>query len=263
MTSQLRVRPRIWIGFLIWIGYCAVTSVVQALMGVPYPDFGTSGGNLFRGAGVSLIVGAILLAITTSLLGWWRPALFDRRRSAHRWPIIAPIAMAVLAVLNLIGTDWGSYDLAFFGASIVLLLVGFTEELTNRGLLVVALRSRLAEGWVWFLSTLAFALMHYLNVLGGQAFGPTTVQVGFAFLGGTIFYVLRRVTGSLVWAMVLHGVWDFSTFAAAHGTISPLSGVVNVVYPLFGALALISLPWVIRGAQERTAGPASSSSSAP
>jgi membrane protease YdiL (CAAX protease family) len=147
MDRPLRVRPRIWIGLAVYVGYLIVVYAVQAFSGVRYDELGESGSNLFFGAGLSLIVAAVLLAITTTLLGWWRPALLDRRRSV-RWPIIAPVLMAVALIVNLVSTDWASYDGAFFAASIVILLVGFTEEITTRGLLLTGLRSRLTEGWV-------------------------------------------------------------------------------------------------------------------
>ena len=116
MDQALRVRPRIWIGLAIYVGYLVVVYTVQAFSGVRYDELGESGSNLFFGAGLSLIVAAALLAITTRLLGWWRPALFDRHRSV-RWPIIAPIVMVVALVFNLVSTDWASYDSAFFAAS--------------------------------------------------------------------------------------------------------------------------------------------------
>ncbi|KQZ09188.1 hypothetical protein ASD23_12950 [Agromyces sp. Root1464] len=250
MPNALRVTPRVWIGFAIWVGYLVVIFAMQRVTGVPYTELGESGENLFFGVGLSLIVGTVLLAITTSLLGWWRPVLFDAARSRHRWPLIAPFAMAVLLVVNLAVTDWAAYDAAFFGASIVLLLVGFTEELTTRGLLLVGLRSRLSEPWVWFLTTLAFALMHYVNVLTGQDFLPTTLQVGYAFLGGTIFYILRRTTGSLVWAMVLHGFWDFSTFSSGYGETSPLVGLTATLYGVVGLFALVAVWWTFRSAAQ-------------
>ncbi|MFE6965366.1 CPBP family intramembrane glutamic endopeptidase [Agromyces sp. NPDC057679] len=250
----LRVRPRVWIGLAIWLGYVIVVFIVGKLSGVPYTEMGRDGGTLFLGAGLMLIVGAILLAITASLLGWWRPALFDRKHGA-RWPIFVPAIMAVALVINLASTDWGSYDLGFFAASIVLLLVGFTEEMATRGLLLVGLRSRLHEGWVWFLTSAAFALMHLTNALSGQDIGLTMTQVGMAFLGGTIFYILRRTTGTLIWAMVLHGLWDFSTFAVGHGTPGPLAALASPVFMLAGALGLIVVAFVIRGADERTDAP--------
>ncbi|WP_233437783.1 CPBP family intramembrane glutamic endopeptidase [Agromyces laixinhei] len=250
-AASLRVRPRIWIGLAVWLAYALLVFAVQQLSGVPYTEFGRDGGTLFLGAGLSLIIGAILLAITASLLGWWRPALFDRKHSA-RWPIFVPAIMVVALLLNLASTDWGSYDVGFFAASIVLLLVGFTEEMATRGLLLVALRSRLGEGWVWFLSSALFALMHLTNALAGQDMALTLTQVGMAFLGGTVFYILRRTTGSLIWAMVLHGLWDFSTFAVGHGTPGPLAALGSTVNLIAGIAGLAVVAFVIRGADERT-----------
>lgn len=250
-TETYRVQPRVWIGLVIYLGYVAVVFGVHQISGVPYTDYGKSASNLFLGAGLSLIVGAILLAITTTLLGWWRPALFDRHRSAHKWPIIAPAIMAVALLVNLISVDWGAYDLAFLGASIVLLLVGFTEELATRGLLLVGLRSGLSEVWVWFLTSALFALMHLVNAFIGQGLGPTLQQAGLAFGAGTIFYILRRVTGSLIWAMVLHGLWDFSTFAVSHGTAGPFFAFGGVLEIVAIVLALVSVAFVVRGADER------------
>ena len=254
MVDSLRVRPRVWIGLVVYVGYATVVFSVQRLTGVPYDQLGDSGSNLFFGAGLSLIVAAVLLAITTTLLGWWRPALFERQRSV-RWPIIAPILLAVAMLLNLVSTDWNSYDGAFFAASLVLLLVGFTEELTTRGLLLTALRSRLHEGWVWFVTTALFAGMHLLNAVTGQAIGPTIRQVLFAFVAGTVLYILRRTTGTLVWAMVLHGLWDFSTFALTHGTPRATAAIGGIVEVAAGIVALIAVALVVRGANERSDAP--------
>ncbi len=249
-TGPLKVRPRVWIGFAIYVGYVVVVFTIQRLSGVPYTDLSDSGRNLFFGAGLFLIISAVLLVITVTLLGWWRPALFDRHRSV-RWPIIAPILLGLALIGNLAATDWSSYDAAFFAASIVLILVGFTEEITTRGLLLTALRSRLGEGWVWFISTAAFALMHLVNALSGQAIGPTIQQVGLTFMAGTIFYILRRTTGTLIWAMVLHGLWDFSVFALTHGTPGPLAAIGAGGEIVAGVLAFIAVAFVIRGSRER------------
>lgn len=249
--TRRRVHPRVWIGLAIWLGELLIVFAVQALSGVPYDLWGNSASNLFFGAGVSLIVATVLLAITTSLLGWWGPALHDRARSKHRWPIFIPILAFVAVGLNLAATDWSAFSGAFLAASLVLCLVGFTEEIVNRGLLLVGLRSRLSEGWVWFLTSLLFALSHMVNIALGAEAGGTLVQVFFAFLSGTTFYILRRVTGSLWWAMLLHGAWDFSVFAVGIGDASDLAAIANVVEPTAGIIGLICVVFVIRGADER------------
>lgn len=245
------MRPRVWIGVAIWLGYVATVFAVQRLSGVPYPDLGQSGSTLFRGAGLSLIVGTVLLAITTSLLGWWRPAMVEKERSV-RWPVIAPALLLPAVLVNLVSTDWDAYDAAFLAASLVLLLVGFTEEIVTRGLLVVALRTRLGEVWVWLLSSLAFSLMHLVNLASGQALGPTLVQLLMTFLSGTLFYILRRTTGTLVWAMLLHAFWDFSVFAVGRGEAGPLAPLAGGINMLAAVVGLVVVAFVVRARPSRS-----------
>ncbi|MFF2268610.1 CPBP family intramembrane glutamic endopeptidase [Cellulosimicrobium cellulans] len=247
--AGLRVRPRVWIGLAVWVGYLVLVYVVQVASGVPYDTWGDSARNLFVGAGVSLIVATVLLAVTTSLLGWWRPALFEISPSRHRWLVFVPALTTVAALMNLIGTDWSAYSGAFFAASLTLALVGFTEELVNRGLLLVGLRSRLGEGWVWFLTSAMFGLSHLVNIALGADDVATAQQVVSAFLAGTVFYILRRTTGSLVWAMILHGLWDFSVFAAGVGTPSDIVYIANVLEPAAGVIGLALVALVIRDAR--------------
>ncbi|WP_104089934.1 CPBP family intramembrane glutamic endopeptidase [Arthrobacter sp. GMC3] len=256
-STALRVAPRVWIGFAVAVGYLVLVVLFQASSGVPYPEWGSSGANLFRGVGVSLIVGTIALAVVVTALGWWRPVLRDRHRSKHRWPVLVPALMAVMAIMILLSTDWGAYDGAFLGASLILLLVGFTEEIATRGVLLVALRSRFAEVWVWLITTSVFALMHGSNMLLGQSDAETVLQVAFTFLAGTVLYIARRVTGSLIPAMILHAAWDFANFATGVGTPADSAALATGLLPLLGLFALVSVAFVIRGADERLLGTSS------
>ena len=165
----MRVTPRVWIGFAVWIGYCIVILGVTLLSGVPFPEIGKSADTTWRGAVVDLAIGGALLAITATILGWWRPALFERKRSRHKWPIFVPIIMLLVAVANLFNTDWSKFDTSFLLSLVFLgICVGFSEELMSRGLVLTAFRSRLTEGWVWFLTSLLFGAMHLVNALLGS-----------------------------------------------------------------------------------------------
>lgn len=246
----MRIHPRLWIGFAIWAGYVVVIFLVTKLMGVPYTRIGASAEETWKGAVVDLAVAAVLLAITASILGWWRPALFERKRSHHKWPIFVPIVMFLVALANIFTTDWSKFDASFIFALVALgVLVGFNEELMARGLVLTAFRSRLHEGWAWFLSGALFGLMHLVNAALGAPLGSTLVQVLMAFASGTAFYIVRRVTGSLIWAMLLHGVWDVSVFAVGHAPLGV--AVASFLAPVVGVLALAVVYWVIKGADEK------------
>ncbi|NNC13502.1 CPBP family intramembrane metalloprotease [Planctomonas sp. JC2975] len=214
----MRVAARWWIGVLSWLAYVVVILVVGEISGVPYTSIADNPSTIWRGADLFLVCGAVLLVVIASVLGWWRPALFEKSTSRHKWPIIAPALMAFSALLTLaVGVDWSRIDFAYFFPLLLLgIMVGFNEEFVTRGLLLVGLRASLREPWVWFITSALFGMMHAGNVLFGAPVGGTMQQVGLAFLGGTAFYIVRRVTGSLIWAMALHGLWDFATFATGH-----------------------------------------------
>ncbi|MBF4603381.1 CPBP family intramembrane glutamic endopeptidase [Curtobacterium sp. VKM Ac-2884] len=247
----MRVAPKVWIGVVVFVGYAALVVGIQAATGIDYTRWGDSARNLFLGAGLSLIVATVVLAIVTTLLGWWGPALRERHRARHRWPLIAPILLAVIAVVVLVASDWKAVSGAFLVAALVLVLVGFTEEIVARGLLLVALRSRLSEFWVWLITSVLFGVMHLSNSLLGQPLSATLPQVGFAFLVGTSFYIVRRCTGSLIPAMILHGLWDFAQFISGNGTPGAAAPFAQAFVFVVGALALVSVGFVIRGADER------------
>ncbi|WP_241160996.1 CPBP family intramembrane glutamic endopeptidase [Plantibacter sp. PA-3-X8] len=249
----MRVTPRVWIGLAIYVGYVAVIFVVSKLSGVAYTEIGTSAEFTWRGAVLDLAVGAVLLTITTWLLGWWRPALFERRRSHHKWPIFVPALMLVVAVANLVNTDWSRFDPSFLLSLLALgLAVGFCEELMSRGLLLTAFRSRLSEVWVWLLTSLLFGAMHLVNAALGAPFLNTLGQVVLAAMSGTCFYIVRRVTGSLIWAMALHGIWDVAAFSVGFAPLgTPWAAYLT---PVIGILAVAVVYWVIKRTDERQAG---------
>jgi len=249
----MRVTPRVWIGLAIYLGYVTVIFIVSKLSGVAYTDIGTSAEFTWRGAVLDLAVGAVLLAITTWLLGWWKPALFERKRSRHTWPIFVPALMLVVAVVNLFNSDWSKFDASFLLSLLALgIAVGFCEELMSRGLLLTALRSRLSEVWVWLFTSILFGAMHLINAALGAPFLNTLGQVALAAMSGTCFYIVRRVTGSLIWAMALHGIWDVSAFSVGFAPLgTPWAAYLT---PVIGILAVVVVRWVIIGTDERPAG---------
>jgi membrane protease YdiL (CAAX protease family) len=93
--------------------------------------------------------------------------------------------------------------------------VGFAEEIVFRGYLLVGARARFTEVGAWFATSALFALIHGLNILTGQNVGTTVQQIVLAFIMGSGLYLIRRVSGLLAAAMVIHGLWDFASFIGA------------------------------------------------
>ncbi|MEC5180143.1 CPBP family glutamic-type intramembrane protease [Arthrobacter sp. CG_A4] len=64
--------------------------------------------------------------------------------------------------------------------------------------------------------------------IGALAIPQVVIQFGL----GSVYYLARRFSGSLVPAMILHRLWDFSTFSSN----VPYAGLAA---PFIGAAAVI------------------------
>jgi membrane protease YdiL (CAAX protease family) len=192
--------------------YLLVVALIWRRNGVRYDALAQDLSSVVRGIVVPMGVGSVLLAIVTSGLGWWGPALTQSPRSGPTWALVVPVVLAVAALLGLTSIDWRSPAARSVLPALALgcLFVGFAEELGTRGLVLVGARD---SGWselaAALLSMVVFSLVHAMNGLYGQSWRQTGVQLALTFVAGAAFYVTRMTTGSLVVAMVLHAVWDF------------------------------------------------------
>lgn len=219
MTSptgrELRVAPRVWLGLLAVVLYLAVFYTVWIINGIDYPHIGDSEETLLKWYFAPLAAGTVVIVVIVSIYGWWRPSLFETKKRLPGWVWVFPGLLALAALVGLLTGDTSRLTPAMW---LILtagsLLVGFNEELMARGQLIVALRSRFGELAVWALSTTVFAAIHIPNIFFGTGV-VGIAQVFITFMIGTVLYLLRRVSGTLIAAMILHGLWDFSTFAAS------------------------------------------------
>ena len=216
-ARNLRVRPTALIGFAVAIGYVALFTVLELIMKVPYTQIGTTTDSVVRGIVIPMVVTTAVMAVLTSVLGWWRPVMREKPLGVKwLWAIPAILMVMVLAGINY--TQLGALGLPFLGAlALGTAMVGFNEEITYRGVALVGFRGQYKEVWAWFLTSLLFGLLHGANLVLGQSLALTIRQVVIAFVMGSIFYVARRVTGSLLFMMVIHALWDFGSFTVQGG----------------------------------------------
>lgn len=228
----MRIAPKPLTGILVFLGYLVVFYGVWIINGIEYTRISESADTILKWIVAPLAAGAVYLVIVVSALGWWRPSLFEVKKAGPRWLLVGPIVMLLLAILGLATSNKSAVTMSMFWLALLgSLLVGFCEELATRGVLLVGLRVTLTEPWVWFLSTLLFGLMHLPNWVFGAGPGAA-LQVVLAFGGGTILYLTRRLTGSLIFAMLLHAIWDFSNFLGKPASFTIVFPLITMVLGL-------------------------------
>jgi membrane protease YdiL (CAAX protease family) len=220
--------------------------------------FGTAP-SVFFALTVPLIVGAIVLVVFIVSLGWF-PVLFSRQPvRGSRWMWIAPVLVVIAVILRLLGIDYGGYH----GSVIVLtfatgLLVGFVEEVLTRGLVVKMLRDAGKSEWVVMaVSSLIFGLLHATNLFSGQPVLTVLLTVVFTIGFGVCMYLTLRVTGNLIWPILIHGLYDPTLFLASGGidqagtgAQSPFLAFAAPFNFFFIAVAIVALI-VLRGRSGR------------
>lgn len=205
-----------------------------------------------------IAIGAvILLAFAASVR--WLPELFGRQPLKGRgWMWIAPIVVLLAAVLRVAGTDWSRYALSVVLLTFVSgLFIGLAEELLTRGLAVNLLRrGGYSERWVMVLSSLIFALLHSSNLLGGQPLATVLFTMAFTFLFGVVMYLTLRVTGNLIWPILLHAITDPTTFLATGGidetnaAPSPLLTFAGLSVYIYLVIAIVAI-FLVKGRVDR------------
>lgn len=208
----MRFPPKPLTGIIVFLLYLAVFYGVWIINGIDYIHIGDNSDTVLKWYVAPLAAGAVLLIVAVTILGWWKPVLFDTPRNAPRWLIVAPIVMFLVPVFHLMNRNYeGTSATLFWLVVLGSIGVGFCEEMATRGVLLTGFRARFSEPMVWFLSSLLFGLLHLPNWAFGV--GPAAMaQVVLAFMTGTMLYLARRATGTLLVPMFLHGLWDFSQF---------------------------------------------------
>lgn len=154
----------------------------------------------------------VYVAGLVTALGWWREIGFNRPRNARGLAAYAPwllLPLLVVAGQGVHPADPGRM-LAFGG---LMLMVGFAEEVLLRGVVLHVLRPGGLMRAV-LLSSVFFGAAHLLNLFAGHGLQPTLVQVIYATFIGIGMAGPRVYSGTIVPAILLHALIDFSDSVA-------------------------------------------------
>lgn len=226
------MQPSIGAGLFLYVGYLAIFFTTWVVNDVDYPTIGDTLRSTKLHYALPTLFGCLFLVVALTVMGWWRITLFDKERSGPAWAWIGPIAMITIALgaFALMETDGLSGELVMWSV-LGAIGVGFGEEMITRGGLLVGLRTRYPEVKVWLFSTLAFSALHIPNALFGQSLGGTASQLVLTFLFGSLLWAARRLSGTLLLPMFMHGLWDSSVFLPG-ATDSATYVLPVLIYPL-------------------------------
>lgn len=215
-----KVTPNIKNSLLVFLGYIIIIVGLQKLSGVPYTDFTASESNMLRGILLPVAAASLYVGIFAKWSGWSKDVFKDKFKiQGHNWMYLLVIFAVIGTIGNVAYGNIADRSTTFIlYAAIATALVGFSEELMTRGLLLRGARgSGFSEVKVMLFTSGLFGAMHALNIFNGQDVKTTFTQVLFTFGAGAVYYAIFRKTGFLWVTMVLHATWDFSLLTGADG----------------------------------------------
>lgn len=183
--------------------------------------------------------GAIIAMWAIVHLGWTELVRHERFPT-RRWVVLVPAAMLIASVAAI---DYS--NLVNAGSTLVVLLAmatfatGVSEELMFRGIALQAFRDRHREWVAALFSSLLFGLLHLMNIVVA---GPGAVfQAIWACGMGYLLYLCRRVGGGMTLPIVVHWLWDFSTFSPELGREdAPVSDATFAMFLLSVLLVIVA-----------------------
>lgn len=225
-----------WKALLVTVAYLAVFLGISQLVGLTLGHLIDDGGPLASATNVLLELvlpiglGALVIVLFLAAIGWLKPVFGRQPIGGRPWMWIAVAVVAYPIILRLIGLDYGSFPAGVVLVTLLAgLVIGIAEELVTRGAGVALLRKGgYSERMVAVLSSVLFAMMHLINAIGTGISLTIIVLLVYTFFFGICMYLIMRVTGSIVWAILAHALTDPMTILSTGGVDTAVEGAQNV-----------------------------------
>lgn len=238
-----------WRSLLFVVAYYVVYQLC-GFASLPFAPFEPdSVGSILIGTALPIFLVSLLLVGFAISVGWLRELFGPQPIRGSWWMWIAVGAVLLFNILRFATIDYSAVDFAYVLAWLIAgLCIGFAEELVTRGYVVNLMRKAgHPEIAVALVSAALFAAMHSGNIFGGQGLLATALQVFYTFAFGICMYLTLRVTGNLIWPILLHATTDPSIFLQASypaaGPLTDFASRGNIAVVLVGFV----LVFFIRG----------------
>jgi membrane protease YdiL (CAAX protease family) len=190
------------------------------------------------------LLGCLILALFTVSVGWWRELFARQPIRGSGWMWIAIVVVLLFNVLRFATLDYDAAGFEVVAAWLLAgLLIGFSEEVLTRGLVVNLMRKAgYREIVVAVISAALFSALHAGNLLSGQPLLATAIQLLYTFAFGILMYLALRVTGTIIAPILLHASTDPSIFLQtaypAEGALTGIAGAGNIVVIVTGLVLI-------------------------
>ena len=201
-----------------------------------------------------IVIFSVLVTLVT-LLKWWEEVGFKSlNEGGFKFLLLPLIFLFILFAIALSEDKGNTLFLGFtslkqlFSFLLILLMLGFTEELLFRGILYHGLETKFGVLSTVLFSALIFGLFHYVNMLIGAEFYATTYQVIHATAAGFMYATLRLRIGAIWPVMLFHSMWDIGLViigSLQHSTSDKHSQVLSSFSILYAVMLI--LPALIYG----------------
>lgn len=227
-----------WRSLLLVVAYYVLYQLGSLLFGPLLANTNDPAWEIFVGTALPIALGGVLLLLFGWSMGWLRDVFGSQPIRGRGWMWIAVVVVLLFNVLRFATVDYGEA-----GAGVVIawliagLFIGFAEEVLTRGYVVNLMRKAgYREIVVAVVSAALFAALHSGNLLSGQSLFATLLQLVYTFAFGLCMYLALRVTGHIIWPILLHASTDPSIFLqATYPVESPLAVIAG-----FGNIAVIA-----------------------
>lgn len=196
---------------------------------------------------VELVLTGLLILVTKKYYGFKKIGFKRLRITQLKWFIPSMILISIMtfsygkALICSFGTLDKSKLILLFIIAITTFLVGFSEEVMFRGILLHSFANKKKLYLGLFISSILFALIHSVNILGGMPFEEMITQVVSSFLLGFFFAPLAIKLKSLIPLIIFHWLWDCILISS---TVIPIEiGILPVFQMIFNVLLGVIL-WI-------------------
>lgn len=184
-----------------------------------------------------------------------RERLTPKQQGEPRYAPYLILFIPLVAMSAFFVVTHGSTERAFLIPLALTLLVGVGEEMTFRRILFAGLLKDMDFRRALLFSSIAFSLLHSVNVLAGVSFLNMLIQLVMTFLSGLFFGLMYYYTRNIALLIIGHWLWDYLLLGGAVVKVSTI-GVVMAVLTALELIITIVLLWMNRRLLVSSAEPA-------